>query len=49
MPKDVSGIPKLYFKAWVGVRDAVSGYAGGTDTNPDYKKSAVEKRVMRNL
>ncbi|MCX6317546.1 MAG: peptide-methionine (S)-S-oxide reductase MsrA [Bacteroidetes bacterium] len=29
---------EIVFQSMVGVRDAVSGYAGGTDTNPDYKK-----------
>jgi peptide-methionine (S)-S-oxide reductase len=29
---------EIVFQSLEGVRDAVSGYAGGTDTNPDYKK-----------
>jgi len=29
---------EIVFQSLVGVRDAVSGYAGGTDTNPDYDK-----------
>jgi peptide-methionine (S)-S-oxide reductase len=29
---------EIVFQSLVGVRDAVSGYAGGTDTNPDYEK-----------
>ncbi|MFI5187043.1 MAG: peptide-methionine (S)-S-oxide reductase MsrA [Chitinophagales bacterium] len=29
---------EIIFQSLVGVRDAVSGYAGGTDTNPDYEK-----------
>ncbi len=29
---------EIVFKSLVGVRDAVSGYAGGTDTSPDYEK-----------
>ena len=29
---------EIVFQSLVGVRDAVSGYAGGTDTKPDYKK-----------
>ena len=29
---------EIVFQSIVGVRDAVSGYAGGTDTNPDYEK-----------
>jgi peptide-methionine (S)-S-oxide reductase len=29
---------EIVFQSLVGVRDAVSGYAGGTDSNPDYEK-----------
>ena len=29
---------EIVFQSLVGVRDAVSGYSGGTDTNPDYEK-----------
>src|SRR2546423_993209 len=29
---------EIVFQSLVGVRDAESGYAGGTDTNPDYEK-----------
>ncbi|HYM93140.1 MAG TPA: peptide-methionine (S)-S-oxide reductase MsrA [Chitinophagaceae bacterium] len=29
---------EIVFQSLVGVRDAVSGYAGGVDTNPDYEK-----------
>jgi len=29
---------EIVFQSLVGVRDAVSGYAGGTTTNPDYEK-----------
>jgi peptide-methionine (S)-S-oxide reductase len=29
---------EIVFQSLNGVRDAVSGYAGGTDTNPDYEK-----------
>jgi peptide-methionine (S)-S-oxide reductase len=29
---------EIVFQSLVGVRDAVSGYAGGTDTNPTYEK-----------
>ncbi len=29
---------EIVFQSLVGVRDAISGYAGGTDTNPDYEK-----------
>jgi peptide-methionine (S)-S-oxide reductase len=29
---------EIVFQSLVGVRDAVSGYAGGTDGNPDYEK-----------
>ena len=32
---------EIVFQSLVGVRDAVSGYAGGTDTNPDYEKVAT--------
>lgn len=31
---------EVVFQSLAGVRDAVSGYAGGTDTNPDYEKVA---------
>jgi peptide-methionine (S)-S-oxide reductase len=31
---------EIVFQSLVGVRDAVSGYAGGTDSNPDYDKVA---------
>jgi peptide-methionine (S)-S-oxide reductase len=31
---------ELVFQSLVGVRDAVSGYAGGTDTRPTYEKVA---------
>jgi peptide-methionine (S)-S-oxide reductase len=31
---------ELVFQSLVGVRDAVSGYAGGTDTDPSYEKVA---------
>lgn len=31
---------EIVFQSLVGVRDAVSGYAGGTDTDPDYEKVA---------
>ena len=31
---------EIVFQSLKGVRDAVSGYAGGTDTNPDYRKVA---------
>lgn len=31
---------EIIFQSLVGVRDAVSGYAGGTDKNPDYEKVA---------
>lgn len=31
---------EIVFQSLVGVRDAVSGYAGGTDTHPDYDKVA---------
>src|SRR4029077_11567982 len=29
---------EIVFQSLVGVRDAVSGYAGGTDSTPDYEK-----------
>jgi peptide-methionine (S)-S-oxide reductase len=29
---------EIVFQSLVGVRDAISGYAGGTDTSPDYEK-----------
>ena len=29
---------EIVFQSLAGVRDAVSGYAGGTDKNPDYEK-----------
>src|SRR6266576_4655950 len=29
---------EIVFQSLAGVRDAVSGYAGGTSTNPDYEK-----------
>src|SRR3954453_19831518 len=29
---------EIVFQSLVGVRDAVSGYSGGTDSNPDYEK-----------
>ncbi len=29
---------EIVFQSLVGVRDAVSGYSGGTDTKPDYEK-----------
>lgn len=31
---------EIVFQSLTGVRDAVSGYAGGTDTHPDYEKVA---------
>ena len=31
---------EIIFQSLVGVRDAVSGYAGGADKNPDYEKVA---------
>lgn len=31
---------EIVFQSLVGVRDAVSGYAGGTDKHPDYEKVA---------
>ena len=32
---------EIVFQSLEGVRDAVSGYAGGTDTDPDYEKVAT--------
>lgn len=32
---------ELVFQSLVGVRDAVSGYAGGSDTSPDYEKVSI--------
>jgi peptide-methionine (S)-S-oxide reductase len=32
---------EIVFQSLVGVRDAVSGYAGGTTTDPDYEKVAT--------
>ena len=29
---------EIIFQSLIGVRDAVSGYAGGTDSDPDYEK-----------
>src|SRR5215212_4793157 len=29
---------EIVFQSLIGVRDAVSGYAGGHDTDPDYEK-----------
>src|SRR5205809_7654925 len=29
---------EIVFQSLYGVRDAVSGYSGGSDTNPDYEK-----------
>src|SRR5215213_8572624 len=29
---------EIVFQSLAGVRDAVSGYSGGTDTDPDYEK-----------
>ena len=29
---------EIVFQSLVGVRDAISGYAGGSDTDPDYEK-----------
>src|SRR3979490_2023739 len=29
---------EIVFQSLVGVRDAVSGYSGGTDNHPDYEK-----------
>ncbi|MEO8406735.1 MAG: peptide-methionine (S)-S-oxide reductase MsrA [Chitinophagaceae bacterium] len=34
---------EIIFQSLVGVRDAVSGYAGGTDAHPDYEKVATGK------
>jgi len=34
---------EIVFQSLVGVRDAVSGYAGGTTTNPDYEKVSTGK------
>ena len=34
---------EIIFQSLVGVRDAVSGYAGGTDANPDYEKVSTGK------
>ncbi len=34
---------EIVFQSLVGVRDAVSGYAGGTDTKPDYEKVSTGK------
>jgi peptide-methionine (S)-S-oxide reductase len=34
---------EIVFQSLVGVRDAVSGYAGGTDTRPNYEKVAAGK------
>ena len=34
---------ELVFQSLVGVRDAISGYAGGTDTSPTYEKVASGK------
>jgi peptide-methionine (S)-S-oxide reductase len=34
---------EIVFQSLVGVRDAVSGYSGGTDTNPDYEKVSTGK------
>jgi len=34
---------EIIFQSLVGVRDAVSGYAGGTDTDPDYEKVSTGK------
>ena len=33
---------EIVFQSLEGVRDAVSGYAGGTDTKPDYEKVSGE-------
>src|SRR5829696_3601222 len=33
---------EIVFQSLVGVRDAVSGYAGGTNNNPDYEKVSSE-------
>src|SRR6201982_3079885 len=32
---------EIVFQSLVGVRDAVSGYAGGTDKHPDYEKGST--------
>jgi peptide-methionine (S)-S-oxide reductase len=34
---------EIVFQSLVGVRDAVSGYSGGTDTRPNYEKVAAGK------
>jgi peptide-methionine (S)-S-oxide reductase len=34
---------EIVFQSLVGVRDAVSGYAGGTTTDPDYEKVSTGK------
>lgn len=34
---------EIVFQSLEGVRDAVSGYAGGTDTHPDYEKVSSGK------
>jgi peptide methionine sulfoxide reductase MsrA len=34
---------EIVFQSLEGVRDAVSGYAGGTDTDPDYEKVSTGK------
>ncbi len=34
---------EIVFQSLEGVRDAVSGYAGGTDKNPDYEKVCTGK------
>lgn len=34
---------EIVFQSLVGVRDAVSGYAGGTGKNPDYEKVSTGK------
>lgn len=34
---------EIVFQSLVGVRDAVSGYAGGTDMNPSYEKVSTGK------
>jgi peptide-methionine (S)-S-oxide reductase len=33
---------EIVFQSLTGVRDAVSGYAGGTNNNPDYEKVSSE-------
>jgi peptide-methionine (S)-S-oxide reductase len=38
---------EIVFQSLVGVRDAVSGYAGGRDTRPNYEKVASEKNRTR--